>query len=89
MGRIASSREVVKIDDISEAPTFGMSMRAATIKLAKARSLVGVPMLKENELIGIIAVYRQEVRPFSEKRIDSCRETSPPRRSSPSRTRDC
>ena len=70
MGRIASSREVVQIDDISKAPTFGMNMRAATIKLAKARSLVGVPMLKENELIGIIAVYRQEVRPFSEKQIE-------------------
>ena len=42
----------------------------ATIKLAKARSLVGVPMLKENEVIGGIAIYRQEVRPFSDKQIE-------------------
>jgi K+-sensing histidine kinase KdpD len=47
-----------------------MKMRVATIKLAKARSLVGVPMLKENDVIGGIAIYRQEVRPFSEKQVE-------------------
>ena len=70
MGRIAVSREVVQLEDIRKAPTHGMKMRLATIRLAKARSLVGVPMLKENELIGIIAIYRQEVRPFTEKQIE-------------------
>src|SRR5262252_1155993 len=29
-----------------------------------------VPMLKENELIGAIVIYRQEVRPFNDKQID-------------------
>ena len=33
-------------------------------ELAGARTLIGVPMLKDNELIGVIAIYRQEVRPF-------------------------
>ena len=70
MAQIASRREVVQIEDISKAPTHGMSMRVATIRLAKARSLVGVPMIKDDELIGIIAVYRQEVRPFSDKQVD-------------------
>ena len=29
-----------------------------------------MPMLKENELVGAIAIYRQEVRPFTEKQIE-------------------
>ena len=68
--RVVSDREVVQIDDISKAPTYGMRMRIATIKIAKARTLVGVPMLKDNEVVGIIAIYRQEVRPFTDKQIE-------------------
>ena len=34
-----------------------------------ARSIVGVPMLKDDDLIGAIVIYRQEVRPFTEKQI--------------------
>ena len=70
MGRVVSHREVVQIDDISKAPTHGSRMRIATIKIAKARTLVGVPMLKDNEVVGIIAIYRQEVRPFTDKQIE-------------------
>ena len=70
MAQVARRREVVQIEDISKAPTHGMSMRVATIRLAKARSLVGVPMIREDELIGIIAVYRQEVRPFNDRQVD-------------------
>jgi GAF domain-containing protein len=69
MGRIATTGEAVQIEDIGNAPTHGMRMRIATIKIAKARTLVGVPMLRENEVVGIIAVYRQEVRPFDENQI--------------------
>ena len=68
--RVVSDREVVQIDDISKAPTYGMRMRIATVKIAKARTLVGVPLLKDNEVVGIIAVYRQEVRPFTDKQIE-------------------
>jgi len=44
--------------------------QAPPVALGGARSTVAVPMLKDNELIGGIVIYRQEVRPFSEKEID-------------------
>src|SRR5262249_45005985 len=39
-------------------------------RLAGARTCITVPMLKETELVGAIVIYRQEVRPFTDKQID-------------------
>src|SRR5262249_34539187 len=41
----------------------------ALAELAGARTVLVVPMLKENGLIGVLAIYRQEVRPFTDKQI--------------------
>jgi len=38
--------------------------------LGGARTLLNVPMIQENEVIGVIGIYRQEVRPFTEKQIN-------------------
>jgi GAF domain-containing protein len=40
------------------------------VEAAGARTVLLVPMLKDNELIGVVAIYRQEVRPFTEKQIE-------------------
>src|SRR4029077_4049590 len=69
MDRIARTGGIVQIDDIAKVPTYGSRMRTATIELAKARTLVGVPILKENDVVGIVAIYRQEARPFSDEQI--------------------
>ena len=41
------------------------------VEVGGIRTVVGVPLLKDNELIGLFGIYRQEVRPFSGKQIES------------------
>jgi two-component system, NtrC family, sensor kinase len=71
LGRIATTKQVVHIADIM-AETGHVEhdpLRIATAQILQARTLLAVPMLKEKELVGAIVIYRQEVRPFSEKQI--------------------
>jgi GAF domain-containing protein len=46
------------------------SVSGPAATLGGARSLVAVPMLKDDSLIGVISIYRQEVRPFTDKHIE-------------------
>jgi GAF domain-containing protein len=41
----------------------------AAIELGGVGTMLGVPMLKENELVGVFALNRQEVRPFTDKQV--------------------
>ena len=74
LGRAVAAKQTVQITDIlKEANYFdapaGYS-NAQLTKLARARTVLAVPMLKENELIGAILIYRTEVRPFTDKQIE-------------------
>jgi GAF domain-containing protein len=73
LGQIAGSNRTVHIADVMAEPGYfetpeGFSGPTLTQK-AGARSLVGVPMVKDNALIGALTVYRQEARPFTDKQI--------------------
>jgi GAF domain-containing protein len=67
--QLVKTKQHYHLLDLAEAPTFGDKLREATVALAGARTLVGVPMLKDDNVIGAIIIYRQEVRPFTEKQI--------------------
>src|SRR5262245_29897012 len=70
VGQLATTKKTYQVDDISAAPTHGDKLREATINLASARTVIGLPMLKDDEVIGAIVIYRQEVRPFTHKQIE-------------------
>src|SRR5262245_12055576 len=72
VARAAQTKQAVHIVDVRAEPAYaeGDPMRIATADLAGARTLLAVPMLKEGTAVGVIGIYRQEVRPFSEKQIE-------------------
>jgi GAF domain-containing protein len=65
LDRAIDTRQAVHVLDVAaEDPN------AAVAKFADARTVLAVPMLKGSEAIGVIGIYRQEVRPFSDKQIE-------------------
>jgi GAF domain-containing protein len=72
LARIAAKKQVQHVADIRTVQTY-LDRSPAAVELADvagARTLLGIPMLKDNELIGVIGIYRQEVRPFTDKQIE-------------------
>ena len=72
LGRVAAGEQTVHIIDTQAEQAYAdrEPLRVATAELGGARSLLNVPMLKEGELIGAIGIYRQEVRPFTNKQVE-------------------
>jgi len=71
LGRVAITKQVAQVADIKATQSYiERDPLWPPVDLAGYRTIVSVPMLKEDELIGAINIYRQEVRPFSEKQIE-------------------
>jgi GAF domain-containing protein len=72
LGRIASERRAIQIIDAENEKAYakGTPFYSGTIELARARTIIAVPLLKDEELVGAIVIYRQEVRPFTDKQIE-------------------
>ena len=71
LARAAATKQVVQIADIRSEPAYVSDPRRfAVLELAGARTMLMVPMLKEDALVGVVAIYRQEVRPFTDKQIE-------------------
>ena len=74
LGRVLATKQPVQVADVLnerqyfDVPSGYTSSQGA--KLAGARTILSVPMLKDNEVIGAITIYRQEVRPFTDKQIE-------------------
>jgi two-component system, NtrC family, sensor kinase len=65
LDEVMRTKQVRHTADAAAAAVPGYSAR-----LGGARSLVAVPMLKDNQLVGVVIIYRQEVRPFTAKQIN-------------------
>jgi len=72
LGRIVATKQLQHIIDFRAEQSYieREPGPVAMVELAGARTVLVVPMLKENELIGVVAIYRPEVRPFTDKQIE-------------------
>jgi GAF domain-containing protein len=71
LARLRETRKLVQIADIQSEPAYRRDRRTvANITLAGYRTVLAIPMLKRDNLIGAVMIARQEVRPFTDKQIE-------------------
>ena len=71
IGRVLQTKQAVQIEDASADRGYSERdpMRVSAVELGGVRTILDVPMLKENEVIGAVAIYREVVRPFTDKQV--------------------
>ena len=72
-GRMIATKTLVHAIDAAAEPAYTERREpgvVAAVELGGVRTYVAVPLLKDSELIGVLTVYRQEVRPFTEKQVE-------------------
>src|SRR5262245_33253585 len=72
IARATNTRQTIHIFDLRQDPAYldGEPIARAAVELGQICTLLAVPMLKEEEVIGTIFIYRQEVLPFTDKQIE-------------------
>jgi GAF domain-containing protein len=72
LGRVVQSRKPLQIADLRQDQTYldGHPLTLATVHVADIHTLAIVPMLKGDEFVGVISIYRKEVHPFTDKQIE-------------------
>jgi class 3 adenylate cyclase/putative methionine-R-sulfoxide reductase with GAF domain len=71
LGRVKRSMQTVQVEHLAASPGYAERdpIAVAVVELARVRTFLGVPMIKDGKLLGVILLYRQEVRLFSDKHV--------------------
>jgi hypothetical protein len=72
LDRILATKTTVHVADVAAEPIYTEEREptiVAAVELGGVRTLLAVPFLKENEPIGAFAIYRKEIRPFTNRQI--------------------
>ena len=70
--RVINTLKPVQVTDLREDSAYldGDPLVVSAVEIAEIRSLISIPMLKEDKIVGAIAIYRQQVCPFTDKQIE-------------------